>query len=535
MKITNFLAFAVIFLFCGTISVWAQSANIDLPAEVNAADATITKMGHATVSMKKEVVVDSLTLTADTIVSIESIEWNTTPGTAKVRMVQRRAITGSDFYDQDSNWWYDIWWFSYNYPSINANGEEVLLTSMACMPDDDDTEINKIIVGCHITITSNKECPSRYNAEGSSLSDVSMLMNLAGSSGAWAYNLVILPDYEGYGITKNNAHPYLYQELTARQVVDAVRYGRALYQTSPQVNEVRHAFRSNWRTICIGYSQGGSVALATQRFIEQNGLTDELQLAGSICGDGPYDLMATLMYYMDNDIQGKVMSMPVVLPLILKGMCDSNPYMINHQVSDYLDERFLETGIISWLTSKDKTTDDITDAWKDLYENGKDGDKSYFHDVLTEDGLAYLNKIMKPEGYEYFKALYLANANNYTSSQGIPLPTHRGVMEDLHFALESNNLTVGWQPQHAIILYHSTEDTVVPEKNRERAYNTLGNWVIRQQASGSWDHVGQGRTFYLPVAGCQLFEDIKVMQNAPVHQTLTDLNNIKNQVGSVIN
>jgi hypothetical protein len=30
------------------------------------------------------------------------------------------------------------------------------------------------------------------------------------------YNLVIMPDYEGYGVTRSHAHPYLYQELTAR-------------------------------------------------------------------------------------------------------------------------------------------------------------------------------------------------------------------------------------------------------------------------------------------------------------------------------
>ena len=76
------------------------------------------------------------------------------------------------------------------------------------------------------------------------------------------YNLVILPDYEGYGVTRNHAHPYLYQELTARQVVDATRYGISLYKTSSRVDKVRHSFRSNWRSICIGYSQSGTVSTA---------------------------------------------------------------------------------------------------------------------------------------------------------------------------------------------------------------------------------------------------------------------------------
>jgi hypothetical protein len=38
-------------------------------------------------------------------------------------------------------------------------------------------------------------------------------------------------------------------------------------------------------------------------------------------------------------------------------------------------------------------------------------------------------------------------------------------MEDLHRALESNNLTKGWIPQHRIAFFHSTYDTVVPYEN----------------------------------------------------------------------
>jgi hypothetical protein len=62
-----------------------------------------------------------------------------------------------------------------------------------------------------------------------------------------------------------------------------------------------HDFEDDWKSVCIGYSQGGSVALATHRFIEENGLADELHFAGSVCGDGPYDPVAHLGYYMNDD------------------------------------------------------------------------------------------------------------------------------------------------------------------------------------------------------------------------------------------
>ena len=525
-----------IFFLCGVNNIWAQSAINDIPKEVNAADATITKMGHATITMKREVVTDPNTHLIDTLATIENIEWNTEAGTAKKRMVKQNSDGGSDFSFMDKNWTQDMWWFKFNYPSINADGEKVILSSMACMPDEDEeiTNVNNIIVGCHITITSDHECPTNYDGSlEAAMSDVRMIMSYAGSGlGFFSHdtsqphvNLVILPDYEGYGVTKNDAHPYLYQELTARQVVDAVRYGKALYETSSEVSSIRHPFRNGWRTITLGYSQGGSVALATQRFIEQNGLTDELHLAGSICGDGPYDLMSTLMYYVDNDSKGIPMSMPVVLPLILKGMCDSNPYMKNHQVSDYLSERFLETGIIDWLTSKEMSTDDITDALKKLYRDGKNGDSNYFHEYLTSDGTAYLNKMLTEEGYNYFITLYETYKNTYTSAAGIPLPSHRGIMEDLHFALESNNMTMGWQPQHAIFLYHSYNDTVVPEKNRERACNTFGDWVIRVKGAGK-DHVSEGTNFFVTDSE-KADRCVEILAGANIHQTVSDVSSMR--------
>ncbi|MBO4754371.1 MAG: hypothetical protein J5543_07230 [Bacteroidales bacterium] len=526
---------------------FAQPGNGISPEPVDASDATITAMGHLTMTVGREVVVDTLTMRADTLITVKNVEWNTESGTAIARAARRHA-KASSFYDQDSDWWLDMWWFKYTYPSINAEGEPVTLSALACMPDEDCDYINNVIIGCHVTITSNKECPSSYSAEGSSASDVSMLMNHAGSglvihstqSNMPYYNLVILPDYEGYGVTRNHPHPYLYQELTARQVVDGVRYGISLYKTDSQVSSIRHAFRDGWRSICVGYSQGGSVAMATHRFIEQNGLTDELQFAGSVCGDGPYDLLSTVMYYVKNEKQGKNLSMPVVMPLILKGMCDSNPYMTSHKVSDYIKPQFLETGILDWLNDKEKTTEDITNAWKELYKNGKpasDPDDegaygpTYYHAVLNEDGTSTLSKMMRYESLTYFTNLYDANQYNFTSATGIPLPTKRGLVEDLHLALESNNMTMGWQPQHPMFLYHSYDDTVVPEVNRERAANTIGEWVIKVHASGmlQYDHVGTGRQFFL---GIEEFDAIRALAKAPVHPTKEQVSQMRTDFGS---
>ena len=517
------LSFILLALFAFGRTAWAQVPLDNIPAEVNAEDATITELGHATMTIKIKIVTDSVTQRTDTIREMVEIEWNTPAGTAKQRNNERGGGTphSTDFFNEDNNSWLDIYWYDFVYPSISATGEPISLSALACMPDEDCDYINNVIIGCHVTITSNSQCPSRYSMEGSAKSDVSLLMNHAGSGllfhslqsdGAY-YNLVILPDYEGYGITKDRAHPYLYQDITARQVVDATRYGIALYKASNMISEIRHPFRKDWRSICVGYSQGGSVAMATQRFIEQNDLSSELHLAGSVCGDGPYDPMATLMYYMKQHEDGHLLTMPVVLPLIMKGMCDYNPYMKNHQVTDFVSTNMLETGIIDWLTQKLMTTDDISAAWEN--QNKHFG----------------ISNSMTYTCFTYFQDLYNQYKNSYTSAAGIPLPPNRSLMEDLHLALACNNLTKGWAPQHALCLYHSHEDTVVPEVNRQSAWNSFGPWIIGLSAGAGtqYDHVTTGMQFF---TGTAEFAAIRALSNAPLVQTPDIVRTIESQIGS---
>jgi len=413
---------------------------------------------------------------------------------------------------------FEYYVFTFEYPSVDADGQEVMLSGIAACPTKDADEVRDVVIGTHATITANHQSPSAQT-KGFKKDDWGVLMSFAAGkkmklgwranltfgvflpfwpfwmglgiaaevkSGEEAFNnnLVILADYEGYGKTSDRAHPYLYQELTARQVVDATRAGIELYKTDPGLSDIRHPIRSDFRSISCGYSQGGSVALATHRYIEQNGLVDELHFVGSLCGDGPYDPMATLMYYMKNDLAGKKMSMPVVLPLIIKGMLDSNPYMKGHQATDYFQTEFLESGIMDWLTEKKMTTGDIENAWK---QTGG---------IFDQDGRVMMRDVMKPECYAYFKHLYDEYQSSFTDKAGIPLPTTRGVLEDLHLAIASNDLTQGWTPQHTILLYHSDADPVVPYENAKSAENRLDGWTVLLTSSENLDHVPAGIDFF---------------------------------------
>ena len=397
--------------------------------------------------------------------------------------------------------------YTYKYPSVDADGNIIYLSALMGLPTNYSfwapAMPNNLIIGCHETITSNFECPSEFTATGEAplkSGNCMMLQYCRFDMSRHPCCLVIMPDYEGYGISKDRAHPYLYQELTARQVVDAVRSGLAFYNHLVNTGNAK-PFEPNWKSVSIGYSQGGSVSLATHKFIEQNGLVDELHFAGSVCGDGPYDPVAHLRYYMNDDGETydgnnrtihrkEKVSMPIVMPLILKGMCDSNPLMRQHYVDDYLSARFLLTESIKFIEAKSNkykedqyNTDRINKEYVKMMREGKTGTyvKNYhdsegsftltmhltgleFQEVMEfyDPGLfskmqahGLLNKMMTDTCYKYFKHL---TANT-------PVPTKSGLMEDLHRALESNNLTKGWTPQHRVAFFHSTYDTVVPYEN----------------------------------------------------------------------
>lgn len=381
--------------------------------------------------------------------------------------------------------------YSYNYPSVDADGKKVTLSSLMAVPtkmvlDGISAEPNNLIIGCHVTITSNFECPTEYNRNGGTfswMSDVGMMICYTRySMFRQPCCLVIMPDYEGYGVTKNRAHPYLYQELTARQVVDAVRYGMALYNSKVEadeaVGEKFYSMKDGWKSVCVGYSQGGSVSLATHRFIEENGLSDELHFAGSVCGDGPYDPVEHFRYYMEDngatydgdhytEHRQATVSMPIVMPLILKGMCDCNPFMRRHKITDYLSEKFLSTGVIDFINAKSKkkddqySTDKINESFQKMRKNGHgsysaEQMQAMFYKESNDNVHGKLVEILKPEAYSYFAGLW----------EGDPVPSDRGApMDDLLRALASNSLVSGWTPTHRIGFYHSTYDTVVPYAN----------------------------------------------------------------------
>ena len=290
------------------VTAWvanAQGAITDIPKTIDYHDARITNVGVVGADVYEWVVKDSLTSKMDTVFTAdEFILWESDGDIqkqveAREKVSSRRKAEGITVKEQKgslknawlANFYYRV--FTYEYPSVDADGNKVMLSSIAACPVSYGcSQVRDIVIGTHITICANKEAPSKCTS-GWKESDWGVMFSFAGGKkfslgpathglllgvGAlitpvletWVgltiaaevksaepssnYNLVIMPDYEGYGTTSGRAHPYLYQELTARQVVDGVRYGKALYENASETKNFRHPIRSDFRSITCGYS-----------------------------------------------------------------------------------------------------------------------------------------------------------------------------------------------------------------------------------------------------------------------------------------
>ena len=416
--------------------------------------------------------------------------------------------------------------YSFNYPTINIKGEQIVLSSalVAWTPSDrqESDSIESVHVLCHLTITSDNE---RSTTTDGSSNDQNFATFMPGRRYGSQYTseyanyaahcIIIMPDYEGYGVTKNIPHPYLSQRLTAQQVLDGMMYGMELYKKVVAEKSVEYPLlpiKSDWRSFCMGYSQGGAVSLATQRLIEEKGLADEQHFQGSICGDGPYDLVTTMRYYLEDDgtsygVETKhkkgTSTYPVVAPLIMKSMLETHPAMAPYKREDFMSQQFLDTGVCDWIDSKEYTTTDINEMWYNQVKTGVDTQgRHYTPEQMTEmfstpsssTVIGNLDKMFTQAVFDY-----MSDDSNFDVVPENPA----NAPEAIHRALYDNSLIIGWEPQHRIQFYHSKYDMIVPYGNylafRDAHPQGEGTMYRVDDTFSTSDHVMAGGAFLIYV------------------------------------
>jgi hypothetical protein len=372
---------------------------------------------------------------------------------------------------------------------------------------------NQLVIGCHSTITSNAQRPTNF-ANMSSASEVNMLALFAHSLSQKA--LVIVPDYEGYGSTAGDPHPYCNRELTAEQVVTGAKAGLSYFESTVKKMD------ENWSGVSIGYSQGGAVSAGVLRYCQQHGETS-LRLKGAVCGDGPYDPLATLKRYIEMD----QLYMPVAPAMLLKGAVDTDPEMKGCSVQDFVTDKFFQTGIFDMIKNKEKNTDEIQAALLEYSRINGDGGGFTMKAKCSEGFLPYTqNNLVDGNGKKRNFELENGKGNNYCTvdqclKAGVIEYFRNGTitgevpeakLKALEKSLAKNALTYGnYNPGRGFTFFHSTRDEVVPFCNLESVRNGWGSSDIKALSynSGTYLHVGTGKMFFTWYCGGYVDEILK--------------------------
>lgn len=113
---------------------------------------------------------------------------------------------------------------------------------------------------------------------------------------------------------------------------------------------------------------------------------------------------------------------------------------------------------------------------------------------------ARLDKIFTPGFYNYLK-----NTDNFSNA-----PASTGdAYEDMRYALESNNVCTGWEPQHRIQFAHSKGDMIVPYSNylafRDAHPDDEDDMYRIDNTFSDSDHLKSGTTFLIAL-GSSFFD-----------------------------
>ena len=383
----------------------------------------------------------------------------------------------------------------YSYVNIittSADGSKIPMSTLIAWPKlIAEHKADHAILGCHCTFTDDVKRPSNFKNVSMS-SDVGIIVGQwASVSGICGYEcLVIMPDYEGYGSTKDRSHPYLNREVQARQCIDAVGQGIDWY------NKKHKGMAKNFKIVSVGYSQGGAVAAATYRYcLEHEDVRKILPMwEGAVCGDGPYDPFATIVEYCSTNR----LYMPVAPILMLKGLCDSDAEMkkIGAKPEDFMSAAASDCGIISSIASKEKDTylcdmciAGYNDKHPGSFRTGKDDDGSNYF---------YTCDVLNQATFDYFR------------SKGATLPTDQVMAEKLKtlaHCLKKNALFYKddksvWMPPTGakFTFFHSAKDEVVGYCNLQSVIDAWGvtnnSCLYMKYDKKTYKHEATGKAFF---------------------------------------
>lgn len=357
---------------------------------------------------------------------------------------------------------------------MGSAGESTNATAALMLPSGDDADCQgdrPVLLYAHGTTTDkNYDFSQVGNPQNSAAGEATLI---AANFAAQGY-IVVAPNYAGYDDSDLDYHPYLVAEQQSTDMVDALDSARSIIDQQQLVNDDDYiSIDDSGELFISGYSQGGYVAMATARLLEQ----ENEPVTAIAPSSGPYALAA----FGDAIFKGNVnIGATAFAPLLATGLQKAYGDIYGSS-TEIFSAQYANTKLPNVLS-----LDELTDK-----EVNKLPRTALFQAAPT--GIPALDAITPKEGFGFaqdgnyliqtsYRAQYLADAkanpDDLFAKNGNAFPADNP-QNNLRKALKANDLR-GYIPKMPTLLCGGNLDPTVYYD-----LNTGSMAAILQQASNS--------------------------------------------------
>ena len=294
---------------------------------------------------------------------------------------------------------YDVEIFRVKYKTIYKN-TEVIASGLVILPTT--SEAVGMVSFQHGTIVADSDAPSTL-----SINNTQLIFFAAIASPGF---IGVIPDFIGFGESKEIFHPYYVEEATAAAVIDNLKAARDLAK--------QKGIKFNNKLFLAGYSQGGYATMAAHKSLETNGMQG-FNLIASFPASGGYDVKGVQGYFFGQQVYDQ-------------------PHYLAYVAMSY-------QSYYDW-------TEPLSNFFREPYAsripglfNGTNG-ASNINAQLTSN----VSELVQPDLLQHIdtdaKYNYLVEAFN-------------------------ENSLLDWKPTIKMYMYHGDADTTVPYQNSVSTYN----------------------------------------------------------------
>lgn len=229
----------------------------------------------------------------------------------------------------------------------SVSGNDVNASGLLCVPSSPGN--HPVLCFQNGTNTVNSNAPTMYV-----INPLYQLIEVVASMGY----IVVIPDYPGFGVSSQTAHPYLITEPTVRSIIDILFAVKEVDDSEfPGITIINEYY-------LLGYSQGGWATLALHKALEQK-YSDQFNLRGIACGAGPYNLD----YLFQSMINIASYPMPVYIGYIVNAYKAYNQF--TNPVTDILKEPYASriNSLFTGIFTSDQINNQLTKSIPDLFNS----------------------------------------------------------------------------------------------------------------------------------------------------------------------